>query len=51
LAYAEIVEIGKKLEWVEALDASKACTTLIEALRGAEPGESIPVGLGCPLLR
>ena len=24
LAYVEIVEIGKKLEWVEALDASKA---------------------------
>jgi len=24
LAYVEIVEIGKKLEWLEALDASKA---------------------------
>ena len=24
LAHVEIVEIGKKLEWVEALDASKA---------------------------
>ena len=24
LAYVEIVEIGKKLEWVETLDASKA---------------------------